>query len=204
MLVALSILSYIAYTMTGMGIQGFTQFLLSYGSSTWIALSVLTIIFISIGLPIIIPAMLASLLFDTATASLLICLSMYIGISFAFFIARWLGKEYVEEKFINKNKYLKSFDQKLETHGFYTILISRFMFIIPFEFVNLLSGVSKVRFKEYFLATVIGATPGTILSIYMFKELQSINTLQFVVASGIFLILTLIPLLIPNIRKHVF
>lgn len=187
-----------------MSLQGLIDFLLTYGNSTWIALSILTILFVSLGLPILVPVVLASMLFNVTIASFIICINMFIGASFAFFISRWLGKKYVEETFISKNKYLQSFDQKLENHGFYTILISRLIFIIPFEFVNFLSGVSKVKFKQYFFATVIGATPGMILTIYMFKELQSINIIQLIIASVLFLLLTLIPLLFPKIRKHVF
>ncbi len=203
-IIIISLVLLIAYMSTGFGMQTLKEIVLSYGNNAWIAGFLLTIVIVSLGLTTLIPMVLASLLFSVASASLMICFGFCIGSVIAFFIARWLGKEYVEEKLVSKNRFLKSFDQKLHKHGFYTMLLSRLIFLIPSEFVNFAAGVSEVKFQDYFIATVIGTTPGTILAIYIIKKLNSIYSLQFFAASFIFLLLALVPLLSKKMRKAVF
>lgn len=203
-LIIISIAASIYYAKNGFNPNKIEELILSYDSSAWLIIILFTILISSLGLPIVIPMLAVSLLFSIPLSIFILWFGLNTGAIISFFIARWLGRDYVEKKFTNKGKLLKSFNEKLFKHGFYTVLIARLIFFIPFEFVNLVCGVSKVKFKDYIFATIIGMVPGMVLVVYLVHKLDSIYTKEFFIASLIFLLLTIIPLLFPKIRKIVF
>jgi uncharacterized membrane protein YdjX (TVP38/TMEM64 family) len=76
----------------------------------------------------------------------------------AFFIARYVAHDYVETKLV-KYAYIRSFNRKLEHNGFIYTLLGRLMPIIPSSLVNFGAGISKIRFRPFFVATIIGKLP---------------------------------------------
>lgn len=50
-----------------------------------------------------------------------------------------------------------------DRHGFLTVLAMRVVPVAPFTLVNFFFGAAKVRFWDFFLASVIGRIPGIIL-----------------------------------------
>jgi phospholipase D1/2 len=50
-----------------------------------------------------------------------------------------------------------------ERHGFLTVLTLRVFPVAPFTLVNFLIGAARIRFWDFFLASVIGRIPGVIL-----------------------------------------
>jgi uncharacterized membrane protein YdjX (TVP38/TMEM64 family) len=55
---------------------------------------------------------------------------------------------------ILKNK-LKNFDSKMEKHGFSIILSLRLSMLFPFDIVNYAAGMSKIRYRDFILGTMI-------------------------------------------------
>jgi len=80
-----------------------------------------------------------------------------------FFIARYFARELVE-------KYLKGkisrVDQSIEKHGFLTVLLVRLIPNLPWDVQNLSLGLTKVRFRDYFFATLIGIMPASFALVY--------------------------------------
>lgn len=204
MLVIISLITYVIYAKNGFNANTIKEWISYYGANAWLVIFLFTVVIASLGLPIIIPVLGSALFFDISISSLILWFGLNIGASFSFFISRWLGREYVEKRFVNKGRFLKSFDQKLFNHGFYTVLVARLIFFIPFEFVNLVCGVSKIKFKDYLYATILGMTPSTLLMVYMIHKLNSIYTIQFFIVSMAFLLLSIIPLMFSKIRNKVF
>lgn len=92
----------------------------------------------------------------------------------AFFIARYFGKNLVEkfekgdsEKKNNKlTNFIIKYKEKLENNGFETVLFLRLVPLFPFDFVNYACGLSKIPYRTYLIATLIGVIPG--LTAYIF------------------------------------
>ncbi|MEE8424490.1 MAG: TVP38/TMEM64 family protein [Elusimicrobiota bacterium] len=82
--------------------------------------------------------------------------------AFAFFLARWFGKDLFEESSIRR---LHGINKHLKEHGFMTVLITRLIYL-PFDAVNYGCGLTKVRFWEFASATFVGILPGVITFIY--------------------------------------
>ncbi len=80
-----------------------------------------------------------------------------------FLIARYFARELVE-------KYLKGkisrVDESIEKHGFLTVLLVRLIPNLPWDVQNLSLGLTKVRFRDYFFATLIGIMPASFALVY--------------------------------------
>lgn len=72
----------------------------------------------------------------------------------AYWLGRFFGKDlHLEDSFIG------SWVQKLRKNAFMTVLFMR-LFYVPFDLTNYSSGILRVRWISYFLATLIGILPG--------------------------------------------
>jgi uncharacterized membrane protein YdjX (TVP38/TMEM64 family) len=90
-----------------------------------------------------------------------------IGSFFSFWIARRLGREYVGRVI---GKKLARYDAALTRHGFTTSLYLRLTFL-PSAIVNYGSGLTRMRFKDYFWGTVIGHIPQQLFLIFVVSRI---------------------------------
>lgn len=83
-----------------------------------------------------------------------------------FLLARKLGKERIEN--ILEHQYLKhlnKYNQRLEEGAVWDLIILRIT-PMPFNVLNILMGVSKIKTQEYILGTTLGLIPSNILTVY--------------------------------------
>jgi phospholipase D1/2 len=59
--------------------------------------------------------------------------------------------------------WLDSMIRSVDRHGFLTVLTLRVFPVAPFTLVNVFIGASGIRFRDFFLASLIGRIPGMIL-----------------------------------------
>ena len=88
-------------------------------------------------------------------------LGLIVGSVIAFYIARIGGKPIII-KLIGR-KWIDILDDWVEENGAWAILLTRLVPIIPFDLISYVSGVTKLKFKHYFPATVVGAFPRTFI-----------------------------------------
>lgn len=84
----------------------------------------------------------------------------------AFLIGRYLARGWVSKK-IEGNEKFKAIDSAVAKEGWKIVLLVRLSPIFPFNLVNYAFGLTKVRLKEYFLASWIGMMPGTLMYVYL-------------------------------------
>jgi uncharacterized membrane protein YdjX (TVP38/TMEM64 family) len=80
--------------------------------------------------------------------------------SIPFFIARLLGRDYVQKKLSFTNK-LRICDKFLKKNGFMAVFIMRLIPLFPWDVVNYGSGICGIRLRDYLSATFIGIIPGS-------------------------------------------
>lgn len=102
-----------------------------------------------------------------------------------FFIARYFGRGVVA-KFI-KGK-LVSLDQGIEKHGFMTVLWVRLIPSVAYDIQNYSLGLTKVRLKDYFLATFFGIIPGTFGFVYLGYSLSDFSQLWKIMLATLIII----------------
>jgi len=84
-------------------------------------------------------------------------IGLIIGGVIAFFIARYGGRPIVEK--LIGDEWVENLDEWVDENGMKAILVTRLIPIIPFDLISYVTGVTSLKFKDYMIATVIGAFP---------------------------------------------
>ncbi len=84
-------------------------------------------------------------------------LGTIIGAIIAFYIARVGGKPIIAK--LIGSKWVGHVDSWVERNGTKAILFTRLVPIIPFDLISYMSGITKLKFRNYLFATVVGAFP---------------------------------------------
>jgi len=124
--------------------------------------------------------------FGMGLGTLYTMLGALIGATTAFYISRLLGRDFVMK--LTRGR-LRSFDDGVEKHGFKLILVMRLIPIIPFNLISFGAGLTKMKFRDYIMATVIGIVPGVIVFTNLGDKAMDVKSPQFIMAVGILLLL---------------
>jgi len=98
--------------------------------------------------------------------SLAITVSIAVGSSTAFMIARYFFSERVSKKLM-RHKKLKALDRGLQKEGWKIVLLSRLVPGFPFKLSNYFFGLTSVSFKGFFIGNMLGIMPILILNVYV-------------------------------------
>jgi uncharacterized membrane protein YdjX (TVP38/TMEM64 family) len=133
-------------------------------------------------------------LFGAVLGTLYVNIAATSGATLAFFSARHLFREAVEEKFGEK---LESIQQGVAENAFSVLLTFRLIPLFPFFLVNLAAGLAPIRLRTYVLATAVGILPGSFVYSNAGKQLGTIETIKDVLSFrvlGAFVLLGLLAL----------
>lgn len=128
------------------------------------------------------------------------------GAALSFAGARYLFREWIETKYKNN---LVKFNDGIDKNAFNYILFLRLVPLFPFFLINLVLGLTRVKFKTYILTSWIGMLPGTFVFIYAGKQLAGIDSVKSVMSGQILLalsmlgLLMLVPLLYKKIKSKI-
>jgi uncharacterized membrane protein YdjX (TVP38/TMEM64 family) len=162
-------------------------FVLVYAAATTVALpgSVLTIA--------------GGALFGFGWGALYNIVGANLGASGAFLLARVLGRDGVERIFGNR---VRGLERATREFGFLGLLALRLVPLVPFNVLNVGSGLTRLRWREYVVATMLGILPGTLAYTFFADALVlgSVDASHDVrmrvwIAGGLLLVLSLLPLL---------
>jgi len=88
--------------------------------------------------------------------------------SIIFNLSRILGKEWVEKILEHRYfKHLNEYNKRLETGAIWDLIMLRVLPIMPFNVLNILMGVSKIKKKDYTFGTILGLIPSNVLTVYI-------------------------------------
>ena len=155
--------------------------------------------------PIAALSLTAGLAFGKLWGAVYLMIGAMLGTSSTFFISRFFGRGLVER--LLKGKF-KQLDDLLEKKGFATILFFRIVPIMPYEVLNYAGGLSKMKFRDYFFATLLGLIPGVIIAAFFggtLGEVKSIKDLlspQFMAASAALILVIAIPIIYKYIKER--
>lgn len=100
-------------------------------------------------------------------------IAAYFSATIEFIIARYFAREAVEKLVSGK---IASIDKAIERCGFLTVLLIRLIPNVAWDIQNLGLGLTKVKFRDYFFATLIGIIPGSFALVYFGSSLISVLT----------------------------
>ncbi|MFC7371154.1 TVP38/TMEM64 family protein [Fictibacillus iocasae] len=86
--------------------------------------------------------------------------------------------------------------ENIKKEGFIYVLLLRLLPVLNYDLVSYLTSVSKVRFRDYALATAVGIIPGTLAYTYFGTSVTSGNKGAVWAGVGVLLVLVGIPILL--------
>ena len=123
----------------------------------YIGFYVLATIFFLPGLPV---TMLSGLAFGPLWGVVYASIGSVIGISCAFFIARYVARGMVE-RWVDRNTQFQRIDEGVRRQGWRMLMITRLLPIFPFNLQNYAYGLTKIKFLTFFFVSWVCMLPGT-------------------------------------------
>jgi uncharacterized membrane protein YdjX (TVP38/TMEM64 family) len=105
-------------------------------------------------------------IFGLIKGTIFVSLASIVGATAAFLIGRYFARDWVAKK-IAGNPSFKAIDEAVATQGWKIVGLTRLSPVFPFVFLNYAFGLTKVRLRDYFLASWIGMLPGTVMYVYI-------------------------------------
>ncbi len=89
-----------------------------------------------------------------------------LGAAGAFLVARYVARARVERWAASSPRFA-AIDKAVGKEGWKIVLLTRLSPVFPYNLLNYLYGLTRVRFGPYVLASWVGMIPGTILYVYV-------------------------------------
>lgn len=97
---------------------------------------------------------LAAVLFGAYLSTLFIWIAEIINAFILFYLARCLGRGFVENSLKGTSKNL---DERLVRVNFFWLFLFRAVPLIPFRFLDLGAGLTRISFRKYLVAVILGS-----------------------------------------------
>ena len=129
-------------------------------------------------------SVIGGLLFGFTKGAILTIIAAIIYTNIMFLISRYFARNKIEN-FLEKRLTLKQYnrifglnDNKLATF----LIICRLIPILPNSIVSYSYGLTRISFKHYFIANLIGLIPGRLIWLNFGSKLNNIWSLEFLMA----------------------
>tara|TARA_Y100000310_G_scaffold290149_1_gene317099 strand:+ start:926 stop:1603 length:678 start_codon:yes stop_codon:yes gene_type:complete len=144
----------------------------------------------------------SGILFGSFVGTAYVVIGATLGSMIAFLFARYFGKGFVGNIVEKKFHKLKEYDEKIEQNGFMVMLVLRLLPIFPFNGLNFAMGMTRIKFKDYVLATFIGIIPGSFVFANLGGNILNIKSPQFLLSVGMLLTLMAMPLVYRKFKNN--
>jgi uncharacterized membrane protein YdjX (TVP38/TMEM64 family) len=209
-LVALALLAVLIvalFEFTPLDVEQFTptrikEFILGFGSLAPIMfITIYAARAVVLVVPVGVMSLAGGLAFGKWWGTLLILVGATLGSCLSFAVARYFGRGFIESlEWLHRGR-IKQFDDKAAENGFKLILFVRLVPLFQYDAVNFGGGLSKIRLRDFALASFIGMAPGGFINALLGSSLENIISVQFFAALGAFIMLAFIPLIYRRIKK---
>ncbi|MEK6266244.1 MAG: TVP38/TMEM64 family protein [Clostridium sp.] len=101
------------------------------------------------------------------------------GGALSFYLAQTLGRK-VLNKFIKKD--ISNLEKAIKDKGFALVFALRLIPLFPFDIISYAAGFSRVRFKDFALATIFGMIPGIFVFVNIGDKVGETTSYSFYVS----------------------
>ncbi len=119
--------------------------------------------------------LLGGAIFGFAVGSAVVLVSATIGATIAFLVARYLFEDLVANKMGERVAKIR---ESFKKEGALYLFSMRLVPVIPFFAINLLMGLTSIRTTVFFIASLIGMAPGTMVFVNAGTQLAKLDSVQ--------------------------
>lgn len=148
----------------------------------------------SMGLTIV-----AGVLFGMVWGTIYVVIGGALSTLVGFYIARWLGRD-MAKKLVEKNNLTRVLNEKSILCGKNVVLYMR-LFNLPWDIVSYWAGLSGVRFRDFYVASMIPLVPVSFLYTYFGSTVFTPTSAGFIISLSIMFIMGAIPYIKQNLKK---
>jgi uncharacterized membrane protein YdjX (TVP38/TMEM64 family) len=147
----------------------------------------------------------AGALFGLLRGVLLVNLGATLGATLAFLFARYLFRDLVVKKF--GSPHLDKLNTEVENQGYSYLLFLRLVPLFPFFLINLGAALTSIPLRMFFLTTMFGIIPGSVVYVNAGASLAAIETLGDVTSPrvlfsfGLLGLFALLPVFYDKLKK---
>lgn len=148
----------------------------------------------SMGLTIV-AGMLFGMVWGTAYVAVGGALSTIIG----FYFARWMGRNAIE-RLVRKNSIVMEMERRCREYGKNAVLYMR-LFNVPWDMVSYWAGLSGIKFKDFYVASMIPLVPVSFLYTYFGSQVFTPKSAGFIISLTIMILMGSIPSIKARYKK---
>jgi uncharacterized membrane protein YdjX (TVP38/TMEM64 family) len=141
----------------------------------------------------------AGVLFGALWGTAYVVIGGILSTAVGFYFAKWLGRDTVKG-LLEKNEQLGEFERKSREYGRNAVLYMR-LFNLPWDLVSYWAGLSGIRFKDFYIASMIPLVPVSFLYTYFGSKVFTPMSAGFIVSLAIIFIMGSIPYIQSRIKK---
>lgn len=148
-----------------------SEYLRSFGAG---AVVMTLLLFVVMTFTIVFPFMIlsgaAGIVFGLWWGTIISWMGEVLGALVMFVFARYFFRHAVEG-WIKKSPYLKQVDDYSAENGFKALLIARLLPLAPSGIITAVAAISRMNFRDFMLATVLGKLPPVIIKVLLGHDL---------------------------------
>lgn len=137
-------------------------------------------LFYAFGVVLFLPGSLLTLgagfLYGPILGTALVSPASVAGAALAFLVGRFLARDWVQRRTSSSPKFA-AIDEAIGKRGFYIVFLLRLSPVFPFTLLNYALGLTRVKLRDYVLASFLGMLPGTFLYVYFGSLITSVAQL---------------------------
>jgi uncharacterized membrane protein YdjX (TVP38/TMEM64 family) len=181
-LLALLLLAFVGVRYTEIGSQLSKESIQTLVSGFGLLAPVVHLVIYAVGTTALVPAtvftLIGAVVFGKLLGSIYNLAGATGGAVLSFLTARYLGRDFAARWLRGK---LCDLDVKAEQHGFILISYLRLAYV-PFAPLNYAAGLTRIRFGDYVLGTILGMIPGMIIITCLVDELTNLHSVADLLA----------------------
>ncbi len=143
----------------------------------------------------------AGALFGLVWGTLLVSIASTIGATLAFLMARFLMRDWVQQRFGEK---IRTMNERVAKDGAFYLFTLRLVPLFPFFVINLAMGLTAIRAWTFFWVSQLGMLAGTAVYVNAGTQLAQIDSLQGILSPGLlasFVLLGIFPMIAKQITQ---
>ena len=147
--------------------------------------------------------LLGGAIFGFTIGCVIVLVSATIGATIAFLVARFLFDDLVEKKMGDRVARIR---ESFRKEGAMYLFSMRLVPVIPFFVINLVMGLTSIKTATYFIASLVGMAPGTMVFVNAGTQLGKIDSLHGLLSPALifsFVLLAVFPYIAKFLLKAI-